>query len=376
MKKRWRRSLAAVALAAILAGTAGMQQAEAAVDTEAACRLTVQASGEAFAEDVKEADVVVDLYRVADAVKIPGADSYGYQPAEAYEGIFEGILDGDGVPDLEAYGSGWQGIARQAAAVVLAGGSGQTPVVTGAPAWEPIEQLDSGEPLGCGLYLLVARGKDLEDYVKEIPGDGGEEARYATVALSGEYEYTFFPELVTLPTKDAVEMEDGSSYVGTDNPGEWLYDLTGGRSVTLKPEQEPRYGSLRIVKRLLEYETKEPATFVFSIEAVKDGEVVYSDVVSMTFDGAGEEERVVEKLPVGSVVTVTEVYSGSSYELTAGDPESKEVTVEAEQVAQATYTNTYNTTSRGGHGIENHFAYTEHPAEGEDGPWSWTQPEE
>ena len=42
-------------------------------------------------------------------------------------------------------------------------------------------------------------------------------------------------------------------------------------------------------------------------------EVVYSNVESITFTAAGQESVILDRIPAGAQVTVTEVYSGSSY---------------------------------------------------------------
>ncbi len=215
-----------------------------------------------------------------------------------------------------------------------------------------------GTPLGSGLYLLIARGSDVEDYVRMVADDAGNET-VVTVAQSERHVYTFAPELVALPGKAA----DDSGAVNTANPGEWLYDLT----VQMKPEQSLRMGQLEIVKTLLSYETSAPATFVFHVEAVLDGEKVYDQVVSATFTAAGEERILIDDIPVGAEVTVTEVYSGASYELTTDG--TQRTVIAAEDTAEVGFTNTYNRKKRTGYGITNHFTY------GEDG-WQWEQWEE
>ena len=73
-----------------------------------------------------------------------------------------------------------------------------------------------------------------------------------------------------------------------------VYDVTTG----LKPSQEVRFGNLVIDKTVTSFnETLGNATFVFQIEGKKDGEQIYSDVVSAVFDAAGTKSILVDKIP-------------------------------------------------------------------------------
>lgn len=141
----------------------------------------------------------------------------------------------------------------------------------------------------------------------------------------------------------------------------------------LKPEQEVRYGSVQINKTLDTYNaTLGGASFIFSVEAVKDGETVYSDVVSLVFDGPGTKSVEVGNIPAGAQVTVTEVYSGSSYQIVGNNVAT--AVISAETSAQVSFANTYDGSNNGGSSIVNHFTYT--APEGTDsgeGTWNWTQ---
>ena len=95
------------------------------------------------------------------------------------------------------------------------------------------------------------------------------------------------------------------------------------------------------------------ATCVFRIEAEKDG-IIYSDVKSIVFDAAGTKSIVIaEKIPAGAVVTVTEVYSGSSYEITSAPEQT--VTIIADKMETVEFTNDYNDRLNGGTSVVNHF---------------------
>ena len=151
-----------------------------------------------------------------------------------------------------------------------------------------------------------------------------------------------------------------------------VYDVTAG----LKPGQEDRYGDLEIDKTLISYNASlGEATFVFSIEAEKDGKIVYSDVVSVVFDGTGTKSIVIRNLPAGAKVTVTEVYSGASYERTT--EESQTVEIAADSIAKTAFENEYNHQMNGGTSVVNHFAYTvpeeKSGSTRRESTWDWEQ---
>ena len=174
--------------------------------------------------------------------------------------------------------------------------------------------------------------------------------------------YTFTPYLLSLPNH---YYQDGQKDI-------WVYDVTAG----LKPGQEDRYGDLEIDKTLISYNASlGEATFVFSIEAEKDGKIVYSDVVSVVFDGTGTKSIVIRNLPAGAKVTVTEVYSGASYERTT--EESQTVEIAADSIAKTAFENEYNHQMNGGTSVVNHFAYTvpeeKSGSTRRESTWDWEQ---
>lgn len=363
MRRRWIRILAALGMALCLPL---IGYAAEPLDLGRPCELTVYGADsgngtedQGFAADLEAAGVVIDLYKVADAVKAEGTDSYRYRLLDPYEGleVAEEMDNGD-----------WRNLAQEAARIALAGkggpdeGAGQeaalSPVVTGAPAGESIVREDSGAELYGGLYLIVARGEGIRDYVVPVTDEEGTEG-IGTVAWSEEHVYTFSPELVSLPGLDLGEGEGGQE--GTYG---WIYDP----EVYLKPQRTVRYGSVEIVKVLSSYETavsespdgtteeiRESAVFVFQVEAELNGRIVYSDVASLSFREPGRKSLLLEKLPVGSVVRVTEVYGGAGYRLDSDAPEP--VTVKAGETVSVEFVNVYDGRHIGGHGITNRFRY-------------------
>ena len=169
-------------------------------------------------------------------------------------------------------------------------------------------------------------------------------------ADSPKYTYTFSPVIVSLPWSV-------HQYDETSQDDAWQYR----REAFLKPAQAPRYGSIRIVKTLTEHNVSQgDVTFVFDVvareSAEPDAKIVYSNVVSLTFSGTGTKEAVLEHIPAGAVVTVTEVYSGANCEVTLSDDGSKTVTAEGDPIAFA-FENAYDEEAKNGYGVENRFRY-------------------
>lgn len=126
---------------------------------------------------------------------------------------------------------------------------------------------------------------------------------------------------------------------------------------------ERQKGRLNIVKNITGYnQTLGQTSFIFKIEAKeKNGEIVYSDYASITFTKPGTETITISDIPAGTTVTVTEVYSGASYEV-VGDS-VKTCTIVSDQAinageatqASVSFTNKYNGGNRGGYAVTNHF---------------------
>lgn len=345
MRIKW-RSLAGPLLAfalvlGMIAMTPGLNGEAGAVNFDQACSLTVIPGGAGEIDDLASADVVLDLYRVAEAKPVSGVDTYTYAFADSYKNLADAYQKN---PD----NADWTALAASAAQIAL---NGQTPAVTAAPANAPIKDLS------CGLYLVIARGANITNYTTTVKAEDGTE-HLVTIAESGSFTYEFAPVLVSLPSKEA----DDDGHINTAGPGDWLYDFT----ITLKPTRADRFGSLEIVKTLTSYETKDPATFVFEVTAEKDGKVVYSNVVSMTFTSNSEnpQRKKIEKLPVGANVTVKEVYSGNAYQVTTSDTQT--AVILANDIVSVAFTNDYDDTHKGGGAITNHF-------EKVNGEWQWTK---
>lgn len=327
--RRWLAVLTAVLLAVSLAGQMWAAAANDTLDLNEECTLKVnpcdsKAQGNTeTAADLAGADIVIDLYKVADW-KVEGT-MYGFTPAAPFDMDIPGDISNDG----------WEDLAQKAAGTVL------LPEVK-----EPDLTADDGEQvtLAPGVYLLAAHKRGSSDFVKTIKDKEGK-SRIVTQVKTESNEYTFIPELVSLPSKTP-----GDTGVNTANPGEWIYDL----EVNLKPELGGLKGALEIVKTLKTYETSAPATFVFQIDwDEKDGH--HSDVRTITFVEPGERVLRVEDLPVGAVVTVKEVYSGAVYVLESEAEQT--ATIKADEVVRVNFVNDYNESHNSGGAITNRFTY-------------------
>lgn len=296
-------------------------QAATAVDTDRSCSLQFDLRGVGY-DEVKTLPIEVEIYKVADI------DASGVYHAE--KGYTLGTISD------ETKTEDWAEMAADAMEVA----TGKEPTATSTA-------MKGFDGLEVGLYLVVAKETE-----------------------SATFKYSFTPYLVSLPN---------NNYYQTQND-DWVYDV----KTSLKPLREDRYGDLVIEKELSVFnETVGGATFVFQIEATKDyatgnGEsdlkTVYSDVVSITFEKPGVQQVLVEQIPAGAKVTVTEVYSGGSY-TAVGDIIKNTIIVadnnetadaEKDSAAQVFFENTYDGRLNGGCGVVNHFE------QGENG-WQWTQ---
>lgn len=143
-------------------------------------------------------------------------------------------------------------------------------------------------------------------------------------------------------------------------------------TITCSNEIAQEYGRLNITKILQNYnETLGTTSFIFKIEAKeKDGTIVYSDYENMTFTKIGSNTITVDNIPAGTTVTVTEVYSGASYEIVGSSVATCVIVSDAAvkegagEAASVSFVNEYNGGNRGGYAINNHFE--------SDGNGGWT----
>lgn len=263
-------------------------------------------------EELQTLEIPVDVYKVAD-VEV----SSKYKEPDVNQNLYHALKTELEKVSSQTTAAKWMSMADTAAKMIEADASGLEKKSTTLNASNTGDG-STIKNLSTGLYLVVAQ---------EVK--------------SPEYTYAFTPYLVSLP---------GNAYQKEGDSDEWLYDVTVG----LKASRINRYGDLEIVKTLNAYNaTLDGASFIFQIEAEKDG-IIFSDVVSIVFDNAGTRSMKIEgKIPAGAEVTVTEVYSGASYELTSSAEQTR--TVIADQLVTAEFTNDHDERLNGGTSIVNHF---------------------
>ena len=303
------------------------------VKTDEKCTIQIDLRNNGYRELIGEEalPVEIELYKVAD-IDVSGK----FTPLSAYDALDFSVIDSDTTAE------GWNELAVGAKTEI------EADEITADAAGSTEYGQMTIDNLETGLYLVDVRQ-----------------------VVSDNYVYDFSPFLVSLPNNYYYSTQDDT----------WIYDLTGENALQPKIERTDRYGDLIINKLLDTYnETIGGATFVFQIEASKTDidavegaadktKVVYSDVVSMTFDGTGTDSITIKDLPAGAEVTVTEIYSGASYKVTTDA--AKTVKILAEDAVNVDFENTYDGRLNGGSGVVNSFTY-----DGETATWIPSQAED
>lgn len=180
--------------------------------------------------------------------------------------------------------------------------------------------------------------------------------------ITPNYTYTFTPYLVSLPTNNY--------YSGNGASDDRIYDLTKeyNSAVGLKPEQHVRYGNLVINKELVDHNATfgNNATFVFQIDITTLDEKKETRIEELTFSAAGNDSVTITKIPAGSHVKVTEVYSGASYELASAKSQETDIIANPEKEtevefrpAEVSFINKHDGRTNGGYGVKNNFKLDE-----------------
>lgn len=331
------KSGCALALAALLAlPCINLMQARAAgpIIQDQDCTLTVSVpenmtdlGSDASAADFDKMTIPVDLYKVAD-VDVSGV----FTSTETFSDI-----DYNVVMDPETNAATWSNLATETGEALK--DSDEEPFEHGEIAGGNSAVIDGLKP---GMYLVV-------------PQD--------TFNADATVKYVLTPYLTALPSSEYTLTGTGSD--------EWQYE----REIFLKGEAEPQFGKLTIQKTLANYNAAlGPMTCVFQIDGSDaQGDVVYSNVVSITLSDANPVSETIENIPAGLKVRVTEVYAGASYEV-VGD-NLKETTIVSDAGVEAgrdqasvSFANQYNGGNRGGYGVTNEFTVLEN------GDWEWTDP--
>ena len=338
MNKRLKQGstfLLAVALTFPLLTLPGAKAASA-IDTDAECSIQFDIGGNS--SELLSASIPVNLYKVA-SVDVSG----NYTATGAFSKLDFSSVSAD---NLDTAAATWAERAKEAQGK-LTDSKGNTVV-------DPTETvtLQNGrgyqDKLDTGLYLV--------DTPKVI---------------TTNYTYTFTPYLVSLPTNNY--------YSGNGASDDWIYDLTKehNSAVGLKPEQHVRYGNLVINKELVDHNATfgNNATFVFQIDITTLDKKTETRIEELTFNAAGSDSVTIEKIPAGSTVTVTEVYSGASYKLTSENKVKATIVAndekeagQAGETAVVSFTNEHDGRTNGGYGVKNNFKLNEY------GQYDYTKP--
>ena len=333
MNKRLKQGstfLLAVALTFPLLTLPGAKAANA-IDTDAECSIQFDIGGNS--SELLSASIPVKLYKVASV-----DESGNYTGIGAFSKLDLSSVSAD---NLDAAAATWAERAAEAKKLLKDDTEPTTTVTL-------TQGRGTATRLKTGLYLV--------DTPKVI---------------TPNYTYTFTPYLVSLPTNNY--------YNGKDASDNWIYNLTGSNAVGLKTEQHVRYGNLVINKELVDHNATfgDEATFVFQIDIKKPDGKKETRIEELTFNAAGSDSVTIEKIPAGSHVTVTEVYSGASYELASAKSQETDIIANPEKEtevefkpAEVSFINKHDGRTNGGYGVKNNFKLDEN------GQYQYTEPAE
>lgn len=340
MNKRLKQGttfLLALALAFPLLTLPGARAANA-IDTDAECSIQFDIGG---SSELLKAGIPVNLYKVASV-----DESGNYTATGTFAKLDLSSVNADNLADATAE---WKKRANDAKEM-LTDSDGNTVV-------EPPKTITlTDNPNDDHTITGLKTGLYLVDTPKVI---------------TPNYTYTFTPYLISLPT---------NNYYNNDHTNdEWIYNLTGSNAVGLKPEQHVRYGDLVIKKELKDHNATfgDKATFVFQIDITTLDKKTETRIEELTFSAAGDDSVTITKIPAGSHVKVTEVYSGASYELASAKSQKTDIIANPEKEtevefkpAEVSFINKHDGRTNGGYGVKNNFKLDEN------GQYQYTKPAE
>ena len=304
-------------------------KAASAIDTDKECSIQFDIGG---SSELLKAGIPVNLYKVASV-----DESGNYTGIGAFSKLDLSSVSAD---NLDAAAATWAERAAEAKKLLKDDTEPTTTTLT--------QGRGTATGLDTGLYLV--------DTPKVI---------------TPNYTYTFTPYLVSLPTNNY--------YSGNGASDDWIYDLTKeyNSAVGLKPEQHVRYGNLVINKELVDHNATfgNNATFVFQIDITTLDEKKETRIEELTFSAAGNDSVTITKIPAGSHVKVTEVYSGASYELASAKSQETDIIANPEKEtevefrpAEVSFINKHDGRTNGGYGVKNNFKLDEN------GQYQYTKP--
>ena len=343
-RNRWIAALLlAVGALGAVTGLAGTAQAV--VDQTRMCTVAITAvnsEDHGVQEDVKQADVVADFYKVADIVQ----DDDGKISVTPLEPYRQSVPTDLATKDKAA----WEAAAQQAAAVALDGDHAKTTLSADGT-------VQTGK-LNSGVYLLLAHGSklDAKAYVRRTTT--GNTMKISTVAATNDYTYTYAPQLISLPDISAAESAQAD--------GDWNYgDAAHPHRIALAPAITKNVNGLELSATVKNYAKGQgDPVLVFHITGV---DTTYDAYTALTFQQAGTQSVTIADIPKGATVKVKQVYSGACYAVSGEN--TKTVKLPETGTVSAAFTSDYNRSKNGGTGVVNHFQYTT----GSGGNvWKWT----
>ena len=373
MNHKTKRILTLLMVAAMILSLPVISASADDLDLSREVKVTFTKGPSGFDDDIDNASVVVDLYKVASAILEKDAN-----PPQASHGSMYVFTDdiGIGVPTSYAamQSADWPALTQAAAKKVLLDGEG-SPLTTAPTVVDAIDETTAAAGIEAGLYLVVAHGSALatpDKYVKMVSGN------VTTFARSDSYTYIYSPELIAIPsTLDEMGIDagdhvdyntykdpEGNVHQGTSTAGgNWQYTI----NALLKPTREDRLGNLKITKVIPAIDENGSATFVFHVHAAKGDPdkpnyFTYDVDVSLTLTAGKLQDtyEILHVIPVGATVTVTEKYDGTRFKADGATEQTDKIppltiTNGQEAALSFTFENSYNGKIITGYGIENQF---------------------
>ena len=225
---------------------------------------------------------------------------------------------------------------------------------------KPVAQSDAVEPTDT---IKATKTKDgLTNATATIAGGAGIYLFVPHDCFDNDFNYTFTSYILYAPTSDYITLGSGSD--------EWKYNA----SFLLKSEAKPKYGKVIITKNLKTFnDSLGTASFIFDVEATRDSKTVFSNVYTLTFDkndnyvdGAFTKSITIDNVPAGTTITVTEVYSGASYQIDVEENKTQIIEdLKAGETGTVEFTNDYDEhLDEGGISVVNTFEKVETTTDG------------
>ena len=216
-------------LAVQLSGTEAFAQ----VDLSKNNSITVNVGDNVLTKGLESDKVVLDIYKMADAVQSENEnDDFTFDSAKA-PAAFQSIVNdinkegADSNPQKD-WDSIWESYAQQATAEAVKALKKKSL----STVCDPVKLGSKKDGLTPGLYLVIARGKDLNpaSCFKAIKSKDKKENVLVSIASSKdsegtEIEYGFSPLMISVPMRD--------------DSGEWIYDLKAYLKPYIRDEKNP-----------------------------------------------------------------------------------------------------------------------------------------